>query len=322
MANPLRRTTIIAALLATCGCGGARPVPLAEYPARLKEAECENLVRCEQFPDLASCKQSMRFSMGQVVAGVNAGRIHYDASAASLCLDAIASMGCNTTDLFGPSQAPCRDTFKGTLQGSTECLSPDECLSQICLPTSCSSNACCPGICAPDPATAVRVEVGGDCSDNVLCVDGAYCGGWNAPPICRATVPLGQPCDPAAFPPAFCSGLGQCAASSSPLGGTCTLPAAEGQPCDVQVGCNSSTDRCDSVSGTCVHRAMVGMPCDSSVWGTCVGYARCDSSIQACVALARAGEPCDDSQGEACLGMLACSSGACVLPPDPLPLCP
>ena len=132
-------------------------------------------MRCEQSPDVASCKQSMRLSMGQAVASVNAGRIHYEASAASLCLDPTASMGCNTTDLFAPSQAPCRDTFKGTLPGSAACLSPDVCLSQSCLPTSCSSNTCCAGVCAPDPATAVRVEVGGDCSgENVLCANGAY----------------------------------------------------------------------------------------------------------------------------------------------------
>lgn len=321
MADRLRRMTIIPALLATFSCGGTRAVPLSEYPAKLEEANCEKQVRCELFPDVASCEQSMLPSMGQVVAGVNAGRIHYDASAASLCLDAIASMGCNTTDLFELSQAPCWDTFQGTLPGGAACLIPDECLSQICFFTSCSS-ACCAGVCAPDPATAVRVEVGGDCSDeNVLCVDGAYCEGWNAPPICRATVPLGQPCDPAAVPPAVCSGLGQCATSSSALGGTCTLPAAEGQPCDVRVGCNASNDRCDSVSGTCVHRGALGMPCDSSVWGTCVGYARCDSSTQTCLALTRAGEPCDNGQGAVCLGMLACSSGTCMLP-DPLPLCP
>jgi hypothetical protein len=297
----------------------SRSASVRVYPARLEEAVCEAEVRCEEFPDVASCMQSIGPLMGQVVASVNAGRVHYDASAARLCLDATASRRRNTTDLFAPSQGSCRDTFKGTLPGSAGCLSPAECLSGICLPTSCSSNACCAGVCAADPATAVRVAVGGDCSgENVLCVDGAYCDG--RPPICMATSPLGQPCDPAAVASGLCLGLGQCAASSSALGGTCTLPAAEGQPCDARIGCNASTDHCDSVSGTCVHRAMVGKPCDSSVWGTCVGFARCDSSTQTCVALARAGEPCDDGQGTACLGMLVCRGGACVLP-DPPPVC-
>jgi hypothetical protein len=103
------------------------------------------------------------------------------------------------------------------------------------------------------------------------------------------------------------------------MGGTCTLPPAEGQPCNaITTSCNSSNDYCDAVSGKCARRSAVGMPCPQGAG--CVDYARCDSNTLTCVSQGRAGETCNDSPGPGCMGSLVCN-GTCALPSAPS-VCP
>jgi hypothetical protein len=318
-----RHRFIFITLAMLAGCDSSHPLPLSEGPAKIVEADCEHLVRCEETPDMAECKGSAILSMDPVIAAVNAGRIHYDGAAAAQCLDALRKeTSCNATDLMAESAAHCGDVFKGTVPTGDTCFMAEECVSGECISQGSCTNTCCSKVCGPGAGTAARVPIGGTCTydGKSTCVEGSYCSGASDPARCVASVPLGQACDPTSVPMGVCRDMGICTPSDSPLGGTCQWPPNEGEPCGPSVVCNATNDFCNPATGLCTRWAAVGSSCTGTISNECVRYARCDPSTLTCVSLARVGESCDDSQGVTCMDAMTCRNGTCA-PPDPLPVC-
>jgi hypothetical protein len=312
-----RHRTVAPALILIAGCheSGAS-LPLSGLEAKGLQANCEYGAKCGDFPDVETCKTSASpASLAQMTASVNAGRVQYDANAAATCLNDVASMGCNRADQGGNGPLSCANMFKGLVAGGGACYVDQDCASGTCDTSSCSATVtCCAGTCRNAPPVSNPVPVGGDCLGvNAVCVDGTYCRHLTTGDTCTTGIALGRKCDPSGV---SCANYATCLSSSSTLGGTCTLPPAEGDACDRSINpCNSSLDYCDSATSKCVRKIAPGQPCPNG--DGCVRYANCLSGI--CVAQKKVGETCDDTQSaHPCMSSLWCNGGTCVvqqLPP-------
>jgi hypothetical protein len=298
-----------------CGGGGSGSVTLQELGPKAVSSLCAFEVRCGLYPDQTTCAGATATNLSQITADVSAGTIQYDAAAASDCLNAFASLGCNRSDQPDKTPQSCSDAFKGTIADGAACFINQECVSQKCNVGSCAQGAmCCQGTCG---ATVPPIPAGGDCSgQSSSCVGGTFCqtGAGATSATCAARVAEGQPC----MSVDECLVGLACHFDAATASGVCERFPAEGETCDpTQLGCNASTDFCDQATKKCVHDLAVGDPCPSG--NGCVSYARCDTARMVCVARGAVGGPCA-SQSD-CLGSLACTNGACALK-APAPVCP
>jgi hypothetical protein len=298
--------------VSACG-GGGGSVSLQDLGPKAVSSICEFEVRCGLFPDQASCEGANVANLGQITADVNAGKIHYDSVAASDCLNAFASFGCNESDLFNGTPQSCRDAFKGTVADGGACFTGEECVSTKCNIGTCTpATMCCAGTCG---ATTTPVPKGGDCSAlGSTCATGTFCqrGPAGGAATCADLVADGQPCT--TFDQ--CVAGSTCELAAGTTSGVCSRFPAEGEACGQLSVCDASNDFCDAATKTCVRAIAVGGACPSSVG--CVKYARCDATTLKCVARSAKGGPCA-AQGD-CLGSLVCTNGACALSAPP-PVC-
>jgi hypothetical protein len=311
----LSRASFVSLLLATCGGGGEKSIPISQYGDRLLDALCASSVRCEELPDDAICRAVTVVDVAQIVADVGSGKTIYDGAAAAACLDVIAATDCNTSDAITITPEPCRKAFQGTLAAAATCYTNTECVSLSCtLPTTCTEGACCAGQC---DAVPVQVAAGGDCSDpQSLCVSSAVCrpGANGVALTCQPRVGVGQPCEDTTD----CAAGLFCQVPITANVGSCVRYPARGEPCDLStLPCNSSLDGCDTQTLRCVPRLTLGAACVPDQGPPCADYAFCDGTSM-CAALGSAADGCEVGD---CLGSLECIVGACVKPLTQ-PVCP
>jgi hypothetical protein len=300
--------------ISSCGSGGGSSsggggdgtsagIALAEFPSEYMDAYCSYLARCAFMPDKATCEATLVLDLPQLVAGVKAEKIKYDAKAAAACLAAIKSMACTK----GFPSPTCKDAMKPLVINGGACFVDDECITGYCDKGTCGSSAkCCPGTCRPAE----------DCS-YTGCPDGQFCVSTDPyKRTCQAKAGLGQPCTYSETEESSCVAGATCTWSESG-DATCVKIPAEGQKCETDtlfMDCSSSLDYCDEVTLKCTRKVPVGGSCSKY---NCVAYAECDST-GTCVALPGPGEECKSDDW--CLGSLYCYSGTCDFPP-PSPIC-
>ena len=302
------------------------PVEAAAFMDAYADALCGRAARCFPVADYLepNCRSEARKLFGEdVVAAVAAGRIVYDADAASLCIAGVADLDCLAEHLTDATLAACFDALVGMVQKDEPCYGTFECAQGICrtatgdtCPTVCEAVAqkgeacsqlyppfcddrqglrCSQGMCV------VPVGVGGACLDNLGCSSGTVC-------VANKCVPLrktGYGCakDSSCAPGNFC-------ASGDDEGGLCEERVPEGGECSQDAGDNNAafrrvqcqdglvclggglTDAGAPVTGTCARPVEEGENCTVEP----AGYQLYDTG-------------CKDG--------LVCVAGVCQKPPSP-----
>jgi hypothetical protein len=244
------------------------------------------------------------------------------------CLDTLAALTCTDIALY---------VFPACLAGGK---GPE---GAVCAyPSQCQSNDCPSGGTACSTCRA-GIPLGGACTAS-SCPNGSFCNLGTG--LCTDAHTIvyakqGQPCDLRGTPVVGCEGDLQCLGPSSTYQGTCTAPAASGQPCNgTNTHCAAGTT-CSAAAGsiclaagdcgaglqcnaasycsagdgglTCLQRATLGQLCDDSGWaglGPCLAPAVCSNAT--CVvptALGASGDTCDANNP--CGRFLVCVVGTC-----------
>ena len=291
------------ALLACDGGGG--DIAIEDLGSEFADEFCESQTACGRFPDVASCKAAMNFSLEQLVADVEAGLVDYDGGKARECVDSFSANDCN---LFGQMEEndACDATFTGSVALGGACFNSEVCAGD----TSCDgeqSDTCTPGVCV---AREPDVGEGQSCSES-SCADELIC---NDSMICETRPALGESCA-SLF---GCANGALCKLGEDSSPGTCVELPTTGNTCDPELGgeylggrfsCLLVSDYCDASDNTCKAKLPAGSDCSAASYG-CVNYAQCIEG--SCVASPGAGESCVvDGQPE-CLGTLNCTGGTCV----------
>lgn len=308
--------SVAALAAAACGGGGSSSVKAEDYPSKLAEAECKNLVACGNSPDSATCAESVVLEGNQVetvLADIASGKIMYDASEAGKCLDEY-NTSCTFDGFMNGSDSACNHVFSGTVAQGGACFESLECAGGAsCTQTDSSCDAsttCCPGTCGAPAPTAVAL--GGVCQGSSDCAGKAYCkfpDSGMGDSICTALIQTeGTACGDidACADPMYCD------LDFSTFMGVCTTAAASGAMCnkDELLPCTDARDYCDPTSMKCTRKVAVGGACPTDV--DCVGFATCVNAV--CVAKPSVGDTCVDGQDPACLGTLSCVGGTCTAP--------
>ena len=249
----------VLALVAACGGG----IAFDDFAGEQRGASCGYYVRCGAFGTVADCRLYYeRFDLDNpsLEAAVDAGKIHYDSSAAANCIDALDSLACDLADQDANALAACDDVLTGTRKIGAACAFDAECVTERCVIPDCT-DACCQGTCE-EPR--VLPGVGEPCSS--FCADDLYCGFDQK---CHVPLPEGAQCNTYEIcaEPLYCSYNSR----------TCRVRPARGEPCDGT--CATEGDVCGS-DGHCVQAATGGDPCitgaDCSKFYICnIDMARC-----------------------------------------------
>ncbi len=302
-------------MLAVVGCSSDGGVAVGDYLAKLQAAFCKRDTACHDYPDVATCNAAFQVADDYyltMVAAVGRKEVTYDASAASACIDEIASGGCAFTG-FQVTHDSCSKVFTGTIAIGGPCSETAECVAPaVCAFSNVTCNpftACCAGTCSAPPAVAI----GAACMQSSDCVDGAYCAQSTKKCAAIATTEA-----------AACDGFDGCANPmvcsydvNTNTFSTCYTPAAKHATCDptLFIPCAESDEYCDATTHTCADDLIVGAPCGGSNGAQCLGYEYCGGPNFHCVAKPAAGEACTVSGGFSnCLGSLECTNNVCTLP--------
>lgn len=298
-------------MLALVACGGGS-IAVEDLPAEVKDARCDNLVKCEGIADRATCNAAITLdtsTVSPIQAGIKNGTIKYNADKAGDCVDQISGQSC-AFDGFHNDSA-CDGILTGTVATGGACVISEQCANHgDCTPTdgNCDPDtACCAGTCM---GGSIESALGGPCDDELhVCATAAYCkpGTGSGPGTCTALVAgEGTACDDiqACVNPLYCNLNFQTGV------GACKKPAASNAACvraDL-IACADQRDYCNATSLTCVRRVAVGAACMSGSM-PCVGYASCIAGT--CVADIAAGGACVVDSGADCAGNLMCTAGTC-----------
>jgi hypothetical protein len=281
----------VALALVFAACGGGGSISLEEYPQELRDAYCNDLVKCGVVKDLATCQKTdlgvfeIDLRLNAMQLGVfDGGKAKFNGSKAQACVDEVADASCDLTDevqrglslLINENQRTlpevCAGVFTGTLHAGTTCISGSECISQQCQAPSCDM-ACCQGTCAGD-APPVVAKAGESCVlATTRCASGTFCD------AARTT--------------------------------TCTALKTAGMACNGNVECDYGLGCLDNGSTvTCTKLPHTGESCTDL---PCVDFgAVCDPTSQMCIKVALGGESCQ-GQGFAssCSALYSCDGGRC-----------
>ena len=311
--------TTISIALAACGPDDSEPVDLDELSDEVVDALCAAQLRCNNFPDLATCREvtGNDLDIAGLQADIDAGVIDYDAEAARRCIDLFTSLiTCELTvtgDRFRDLERTCAEVFTGSVADGGSCTEDEQCAGLLadCETESCPDQ-CCAGVCVTEPELA-DAEIGESCAE-APCVAGAYCDDETA--TCAARVAVGETCSEfdSCVEGALCDldGTGTCFALAE-AGETCNPDAAFG------FSCLRLDHYCDPGEGVCKPRLGVGESCSVEL-GNCVSFAFCDAGT--CAARPGLGDPCVPDSPAACLGDLECVDGACAREADADAYCP
>ncbi|MBL4633588.1 MAG: hypothetical protein JKY56_06940 [Kofleriaceae bacterium] len=304
-----------ALLLASACGGGGGDVKLEDLGTEVADTICSDQVKCGAFPDKASCIESTKINVDQLIAEVEAGLVTYDSSKAGECLDSLGGTDCT---IFGSDQQEneeaCDATFAGTIAIGGACITNESCAGEARCDQS-NDETCTPGVCIAN-VQEVDAKEGESCA-NLSCESGLRCDGSDI-------------CQPPTAAAAVCSSVEECVSGYiCELGpdftpGTCVKLPTSGETCDPAFGgeffggrisCLKSTDYCDPSDTTCKGKLSVGDACPAGLEFACVNYAVCVEAT--CTAKPRIGESCVDDSALGCLGGLNCENSVCAADPAP-----
>lgn len=300
--------------------GPTTTLALTALDQALVESNCEYLLRCGYYADRALCERSLTFNLAEALGPhIAAGRVLYDATAASACIAGIRAGSCYFYDPAPPSPTICRKVFQGTADDDAPCAIDSQCRSGVCDPSApCGVDQCCPGTCLAFPEARV-VALGEACTsetENLACADGTVCkltleGQYRF--TCVARVGLGEACDELPCQrDLFCM-----PSTTGPA--TCVHYPRRGEACsDALAVCAFRNDYCDKSTFTCVALSEVNVPCESG--STCARTSYCDlETTHTCQPKSEVGGTCVTNRE--CLAFLDCIDGKCVKE-QPRPVCP
>lgn len=261
--------------LVFAACGGGASLSLEEYPQEVRDAFCQNFVKCGVIKDLETCRK-LDFGVDiqlteTFLAAVDSGKAKFNGDKAKSCVDGIADASCDVfddTQRAGPVE--CSQILTGTLRAGGACTVSAECISLDCRIQDCNM-ACCPGTCLGDTAPVVA-KLGEACQrQTTRCETGSYCD----------------------------SDSGTCLAVK-PLNAECTSQDA----CDSGLACVGTV-----TSGNCVKPPKLGETCTSF----CSDFdAVCDPTSKLCVKVVLGGEACViNAGGSNCSPLYFCDGGRC-----------
>ncbi|MCE9579370.1 MAG: hypothetical protein K8W52_39975 [Deltaproteobacteria bacterium] len=325
------------AVLAASSAACDHEVGIADLENGFITAQCERDARCGLYDDAATCLDGARpvgwFAayLGSMKAGVEAGKIRYDAALAAECLDLITSSSCSLAHA-SIDETPCERMFQGTIADAGACQYSEECVSGACVRPSCAEDACCAGTCAPSFTGTVPAPgaIGATCagSGTSACVAGAFCAvAADGSAQCVALRPAGATCgsseecalglwcagSPATcqVPPRRgdacgdhgCDHYDWCDAATD----TCRAPLLSGDACDPEDDhCADAALRCGPTSHVCEKPPTIGQACPDR---RCAPDAYCDASSITCVALKADGVGC--ASDAECDGEICTDAGTC-----------
>jgi hypothetical protein len=315
----------LAALSTVVGCG-SDALPFSELQSSVLAATCRYDVRCQNYPDQATCLASVQTQphfFDTMEVDIASGKVIYDGVSARACVDRVNGVSSCTRDVYkiaSSSMASCNKAFTGTVAVGGTCFFSEECVGGgACLTTgNCDSfYQCCAGTCQ---APFVSVPVGGDCAayGSSACPPGSACiaDATSGKTTCRAPLSAGASCS---ISLSCAVGLFCDLATTQ----TCEPLIRTGGTCNPALGsadCIGPQDVCDSTTSVCKPPLAVGSPCVGSSQ-SCVSYASCDTTTGTCVERPVVGASCNPTYGPSCLGgncdatTMACtlpvSAGAC-----------
>jgi hypothetical protein len=243
-----------------------------------------------------------RGSSGSLVAyllqSYEAGRIEFDAEAATACLAYVEGRGCDRPYAYVAGEEElagrkaCASVFRGTMTRNGPCMMSMECASAegetaLCGRDPNCVDACCVGGCR----VLVAAAIGEPCNNTTGCVAGSFCAqdpNTGAPTVCVKHKAIGQACQNFNE----CDATGYC----DFINGKCAKKAAAGASCwDAQ--CEDGT-YCGDISPDfegdlrCLKYGAVGETCGRYSQGCRSLTAYCDGDALKCVELPKAGSPC------------------------------
>lgn len=265
-------------------------------------AACLRQVRCLSLSEASvnDCMVRTVETCDQIAlhAGVDAGRLGFDASAALSCLNGFSTGSC----ALDPSS--CASVFSGLLGADAGCVTAQDCSSGTFCDT---SRGTCPGRC-----TAFR-RAGERCSFFERCDPALGC--------YQADAGLLETCQPLKAAGAACLDFDECGTDAFCFGSVCVRRTADaGAPCGITSGFPS----CDvdhfcrqdppavagdpPPPGICARRVGLGGTCSGS--GVCQPSLRCSTNLTTgtCLARARRGELCGNPSD--CEDGLFCSNAS------------
>jgi hypothetical protein len=266
----------------TAGSGGASGqgevmtmATVSTWVTDLTTAYCTWAVRCDKFPNVATCKVSVGHEFSVVnfnvasaaVTSVSDGKAQFDAAQATSCLTTLSNLDCDVELLNLQSiPAPCSAAFSGSLADGSTCIDDVECANgSLCRVVSTVS---CEGTCTSGSGGRY-CRTNDDCSPQQFCSLGPFQGsglwGWR---LCETSAPPGGAGDVCGTPVQCAPGL-SCAGGPAPA--RCIALAGEGEHCGMglrypgaacapNLACVLSDD---NSMATCMTRANLGDPCTS-----------------------------------------------------------
>jgi hypothetical protein len=275
-------------LAAACGKseGGAAPIARADLPKALADLVCDSLAPCcrdaEQPFDLATCKSAWVAQVNASYDDFDETRVEYDAAAAGDCLALVRGhIRCGEIDVDGDDDQSCQTIFRGKVAAGQPCNASEECQHSPGQAFGCAyddalqSSRCqiyellnqprgfegdvCSETCddAEDGTCEIFVSPNDPAprppATTCHTSDGLYCttDGISQTPRCTPLASAGQ----------ACNAVGDnCGHGSVCDYGTllCSLPRANGEPCDASNLCQS--EFC-SEQGLCGPRVLSAAEC-------------------------------------------------------------
>ncbi|MFT3695785.1 MAG: hypothetical protein QM831_21790 [Kofleriaceae bacterium] len=296
---------LVGCLVLFAACSSTSP---SDYEGQLRDANCAQLVRCNEFPDVTSCQQFFVVNDASFEAEIAAGTINFDSDKANECINAIKNAPCDLTAKESRvTPDACTQAVSGTLEDNTDCYSNESCKSGTCIAQSCP-DACCVGQCRAESPPANMGEpcatracaegltcdntktcvplytAGTTCIDSTDCEYGLACVG--SPGTCQDIPHTGEACTD------ICGDLGtHCA-------GTCVADGLAGAACTTNADC-SPFYPCDTTSGQCTALPTAGQACT----GLCSDTSYCDSTSKTCTPR--------QANGATCTAAAQCESNFC-----------
>ena len=288
---------------ATCG-DNVPGITTADYLAARADASCERLVRCGLFTDAAACAAYFPTEdNADLLGAVAEGSVVFSAVDAPYCLDSIAAVSCDTTQLEARTPLACPRAFTGTLDAGATCALDEQCTTGTCARRDCEIGTCCTGTCMAPQEANTACTTDAECAAPLTCGVSGTCapaGAEGSPCRRDSQCGTGTGCTAVTLDPGVCRKLPalaevcpyqRCADLSTRCDGTTCVSNRPGEPCNSDAACNTYS-RCDAIMSRCVAQPVLGEPCETR----CEGDSFCDrssNSVGVCTAPFANGTPCD-----------------------------
>lgn len=259
----MKKLSLYLIVLAATGAGcDDGEVALENLCVQMQDAMCDTMKRCEfewyfelathqRCEDLIDCDE---FEFDQLQESIDAGRMEYDARAASDCFRALRAIDCaEIGDFFSEEGGPaaCQVIFRGLVEEDGDCYRDEECQQGTWCDASVEN---CPGVCRAYLAMGEDCQGAGECDP-----DEADCD-WEQG-VCMALAGEGESCERI-----DCAESLVCDWDTD----TCIRPGLEGDACSRDVECKGLRFCLD---GTCAGPAAQGQACSAGEDYESLGFA-------------------------------------------------